>query len=112
LGILSSPFAIIHSLQLLPPGNGTDFPGLVPLCLRWLDSAGDAPLDVQTHGLIREYLSFVQKRATGECATLARWMREYVNDHSDYNEDSLCPDSTIHDMLKEVGEKWHLFIHL
>lgn len=85
--------------------NGTatgDFPGLVPLCLRWLDAAGDAPLDVETRALILEYLHFIQKRAAGECVTLARWMREFVDAHPDYRKDSICPDSTIHDMLKEM----------
>lgn len=85
--------------------NGTesgDFPGLVPLCLGWLDAAGDAPLDVGTRGLILEYLQFIQKRASGECATLARWMRDFVGAHPDYRKDSICPDSAIFDMLKEM----------
>ncbi len=58
-----------------------DFTGLVPLMRQYLDSAD---VDVDTRCTVSQYLSFIQKRATGELMTLATWMRRFVGAHPLY----------------------------
>ncbi|VDM50467.1 unnamed protein product [Toxocara canis] len=78
-------------------GKGDEFPGLVTLIRQFLDSAD---VDVDTRCTISQYLNFIQKRASGEIMTLARWMREFVHDHADYKHDSFVSDLIVYDMLK------------
>uniref|UniRef100_A0A0K0EM21 Glutamate--cysteine ligase n=1 Tax=Strongyloides stercoralis TaxID=6248 RepID=A0A0K0EM21_STRER len=82
-------------------GDGKEFTGLVPLLKQFLDSAD---IDVDTRCTISQYLSFIQKRASGEIHTLAHWMREYVDKHPDYKHDSVVPQSTVYDMLMCMDE--------
>jgi glutamate--cysteine ligase catalytic subunit len=76
-----------------------EFPGLIPLIRQFLDGAD---VDVDTRCTINQYLAFIQKRAKGEIYTMAKWMREFVQNHSAYKRDSIVPDETIYDLLKQV----------
>lgn len=80
--------------------NGsTQFPGLVPLIRQFLDGAD---VDVDTRCTINQYLSFIQKRASGEILTTARWMRDFVTSHDAYKKDSYVCDEIIYDLLKKM----------
>jgi len=78
-------------------GDGKDFPGLVPLIRNFLDGSD---VDVDTRCTISQYLSFIQKRASGEIWTLAHWMRKFVSSHSEYKKDSYVNDLIVYEMLK------------
>ncbi|KAI6180554.1 Glutamate--cysteine ligase [Aphelenchoides besseyi] len=80
-------------------GDGKEFPGLIPLIRQFLDGAD---VDVDTRCTITQYLNFIQKRASGEIWTLAHWMRDFVEKHEDYKQDSFVPDSTIYDLLSHM----------
>ncbi|KAE9547162.1 hypothetical protein FO519_009626 [Halicephalobus sp. NKZ332] len=82
-------------------GNGKGFLGLVPLIYQYLD---ETDLDVNTRSTITQYLSFIQKRASGEICTLAHWMRAFVARHPSYKKDSHVNDEIIYDMLKKMDE--------
>lgn len=88
-------------------GDGKEFPGLVPLIRQFLDGAD---VDVDTRCTITQYLNFIQKRASGEIWTLAHWMREFVQQHADYKQDSFVPDTTVYDMLNEVSKEHHFYL--
>ncbi|VDK51009.1 unnamed protein product [Gongylonema pulchrum] len=76
-----------------------DFPGLVPLIRQYLDGAD---VDVDTRCTVSQYLSFIQKRASGELQTLATWMRAFIGEHPEYGHDSFVSDRIVYDMLKTV----------
>ncbi|KAI1727434.1 glutamate-cysteine ligase domain-containing protein [Ditylenchus destructor] len=82
-------------------GDGKDFPGLVPLIRQFLDGAD---VDVDTRCTITQYLTFIQKRASGEIQTLAHWMRNFVQAHGQYKSDSHVNDKIVYDMLKLMDE--------
>lgn len=42
-------------------------------------------------------------RASGEIQTLAHWMRNFVQNHSDYEQNSYVKDNIIYDLLKCVS---------
>lgn len=47
------------------------------------------------------------KRASGELKTTSTWIRDFVQDHPDYRQDSVISDSIAHDLvmeLKAIGE--------
>ena len=40
-----------------------------------------------------QYLDFIEKRATGQLMTPAKWIRNFVRNHEDYKFDSVVTDS-------------------
>ena len=82
-------------------GDGKEFPGLVPLIFQYVD---EAEIDVNTRDTITQYLTFIQKRASGEISTLAHWMRDFVQGHPKYAKDSHVPDETVYDMIKTMND--------
>lgn len=62
-------------------GNGSTFPGLVPLINDYLSSMD---VDTDTHCTIQQYLRLIQRRAAGELLTTASWIRQEVRNHPDY----------------------------
>uniref|UniRef100_A0A7E4ZRV4 Glutamate--cysteine ligase n=1 Tax=Panagrellus redivivus TaxID=6233 RepID=A0A7E4ZRV4_PANRE len=80
-------------------GDGKEFPGLVPLIRQFLDGAD---LDVDTRCTITQYLTFIQRRASGEIMTLAHWMRNFVVSHPKYGKDSKVGDEIIYEMIKHM----------
>uniref|UniRef100_A0A0N5AG44 Glutamate--cysteine ligase n=1 Tax=Syphacia muris TaxID=451379 RepID=A0A0N5AG44_9BILA len=82
-------------------GKKDEFPGLIPLIKQYLDSAD---VDVETRCTIMQYLTFLQKRASGKILTLASWMREFIRGHEDYKFDSFVSDRIVYDMLKVMND--------
>lgn len=67
--------------------NGTQdksFPGFIPVVLAYLDKIGT---DSLTKGRLLPYINLIKKRASGELPTTARWMRDFVANHPDYQKD-------------------------
>jgi len=82
-------------------GKGTYFPGLIPLIMAYVDSIG---CDTETVEKISNYLELIRKRTTGELATPATWMREFVTNHKDYKNDSVVSDLIAYDLMVACNE--------
>jgi glutamate--cysteine ligase catalytic subunit len=81
-------------------GKG-EFPGLVPLCYAYLEHI---QCDSKAFERIDQYLAFIQKRASGELMTPAAWMRQFVQNHPDYKQDSVVTDSISYDLMVACDE--------
>jgi len=85
-------------------GKGPYYPGLLPLVYAYLDYI---QCDAATYARIDEYLQFIGQRARGELKTTARWMRDFVQAHPSYKQDSVVsPDIALDLMMaaKSVGD--------
>lgn len=71
-------------------GKGDYFPGLIPLVYAYLDHI---QCDSLTMDRMTKYLDFIEKRATGQLITPAKWIRTFVRNHEDYKFDSVVTDS-------------------
>ncbi|CAG8655121.1 10469_t:CDS:10, partial [Ambispora leptoticha] len=80
-------------------GNGTEFPGLIPLINNYLDSRN---LDEPTRAKLNQYLDFVSKRANGTLQTAAAWIREFIRSHPNYNYDSVISQEINYDLIKTI----------
>lgn len=83
--------------------NGKDglFVGLIPLMNSYLNSMN---VDADTHCTVQRYLKLIQKRASGELMTTAKWLRKQVTNHPDYKQDSIVTERINYDILKNVND--------
>ncbi|XP_072935895.1 glutamate--cysteine ligase isoform X2 [Epargyreus clarus] len=83
--------------------NGKEgvFPGLVPLIESYLSGMD---VDADTHCSVQQYLKLIQRRARGDIATMAAWMRAFVTAHPDYKQDSVVSEKINYDLLKRAYE--------
>lgn len=81
--------------------NGTGFPGLIPLIESYLNSMN---VDVETRCELARYLDLIRKRASGQLWTGAKWIREFVRTHADYNKDSVVGEGLCYDLVRAVEE--------
>lgn len=82
-------------------GGGGGFPGLLPLLDSYLNSLD---LSIQTRCQLARYLDFIRKRADGTLWTAAKWIREFVRKHPEYEHDSRVGEGVVYDLLKKVVE--------
>ena len=82
-------------------GKGDYFPGLAPLAYAYLDHIG---CDQGTFGRISDYIELVRKKARGEAWTGAKWIREFVTNHPDYDRDSLISPKVARDLAVAAHE--------
>jgi glutamate--cysteine ligase catalytic subunit len=54
---------------------------------------------VEEFDRLNTYLDFVRKRANGQEPTNAKWIRQFVDQHVDYQHDSIIPQSVCYDLL-------------
>jgi len=78
-------------------GKGSYFPGLIPMIFAYLDSRG---CDTETRRTVEAYLRFIRMRATGEVMTTAAWIRKFVREHDDYQQDSVVTQRISYDLLR------------
>eukprot|EP01027_Heterolobosea_sp_BB2_P015904 GEZU01022707.1.p1 GENE.GEZU01022707.1~~GEZU01022707.1.p1 ORF type:complete len:618 (-),score=165.86 GEZU01022707.1:79-1932(-) len=88
------------SINEIINGEG-DFVGLVPLVQQYLDSM---TVDVETRNRLQSYLRLVSMRASGECQTTAKFMRDFVLDHPKYAKDSRVTPDIAYDLLETVNQ--------
>lgn len=81
--------------------NRTGFPGLIPLVESYLNSMN---VDVETRCELARYLDLIRKRASGQLWTGAKWIREFVRTHREYNGDSVVSEGLCYDLVKAVEE--------
>lgn len=80
---------------------GTDFPGLLPLLDSYLNSLD---LTVDTRCQLACYLDFIRHRADGTLWTGAKWIREFVRTHPQYQRDSVVSEKINYDLVRTVQE--------
>ncbi|KAJ5172996.1 hypothetical protein N7492_005589 [Penicillium capsulatum] len=77
------------------------FPGLIPLIHSMLDAVD---VDSETRKVLNDYLTFVEKRASGDLWTTAKWMRHFIQTHEDYQGDSVVSEKVCYDMICAIQE--------
>lgn len=82
-------------------GKGDHFPGLLPLCYSYLQHI---ECDAASFPRIHQYLTFIEKRATGELMTPATWIRNFVREHPDYKCDSVVTPGIAYDLVKVCSD--------
>eukprot|EP00903_Cladosiphon_okamuranus_P014848 g13749.t1 len=85
-------------------GKGDYYPGLVPLVYAYLGHIG---CDADTMDTVDQYMILICKRASGELKTTATWIREFVQNHPAYKQDSVVSQETAYDLvmeMKAIGE--------
>ncbi|KAJ5794355.1 Glutamate-cysteine ligase catalytic subunit [Penicillium paradoxum] len=93
-------FALMTADQIFNgEGDPSGFPGLVAIVRYYLDQS---KMSAVAQAKIAPYLDLITKRASGENPTPARWMREFVRSHKDYQQDSHVSESVCYDMMKEI----------
>ncbi|CAF1033207.1 unnamed protein product, partial [Didymodactylos carnosus] len=83
--------------------NGsTKFFGLIPLVEHYLDELEE--IDVDTRYTLNQYINLIRKRADGTLLTDATWMRQFVQSHPSYKQDSIVTDEIQYDLLWKIQE--------
>lgn len=77
-------------------GKNGMFIGLLNIVKKYLNE-----MDASSLETTQEYLDLIGLRASGKIPTLATWMRQYILQHVQYQNNSLVNDSIVYDMLKE-----------
>jgi len=77
--------------------TSSSFPGLLPLVESYLDSVN---VDVETRCHLARYLDLIRRRADGRCWTGARWIREFVKGHAEYEGNSVVGSGIVYDLCK------------
>ena len=80
-------------------GTTSEFPGLIPLVESYLNSIN---VDVETRCELMQYLALIQRRAEGTLWTAARWMRDFVRRHPQYEQDSVVGSGISYDLVRAV----------
>lgn len=77
-------------------GKGENFPGLFPLIHAYLDIM---QVDDQTIDVILSYMSLLVSRAQGTLPTEATYIRNFVQNHPDYKQDSIISEKIHNDLV-------------
>ncbi|MCJ1343252.1 hypothetical protein MMC31_001445 [Peltigera leucophlebia] len=81
-----------------------EFPGLIPLIQIYL-SANTQTYPAPAIAKIKDYLSLVSKRASGQIPTTARSIRNFVHSQEGYHRDSRVSGEVLWKLLRDIG-KW------
>lgn len=83
--------------------NGKDcyFPGLIPLIYGYMDFI---KCEYETFTKLDQYLTFISLRAAGKLQTEAAWMRNFVQTHPKYNNDSIVNNDIAIDLMNACNE--------
>lgn len=80
--------------------NGSDrFPGCIQLIKDYLRNL---EVDVDTQCTIKQYLQFIEGRASGKLMTTAAWMRKFVQTHPQYKQDSRINEEINYDLMWRI----------
>ncbi|TEB38333.1 glutamate-cysteine ligase catalytic subunit [Coprinellus micaceus] len=82
-------------------GKGIEFPGLLSLVHSYLDTLEIEPADMLQ---IQQYLDLVRRRADGSLLTAASWIRNFVQSHPEYKQDSVVSQKINYDLLAAIDE--------
>ena len=79
--------------------GGENFTGLIPIIKEYLINLD---VDVETRCKIKQYLQFIEMRASGKLMTPAAWMRKFVLTHPKYKQDSVVSDEINYDLMWRI----------
>jgi len=82
-------------------GKGDYFPGLIPLVYAYLDYIN---CDTTTRARLSQYLTLIEKRAMGELLTPATYIRQMVQNHPKYQNDSVVSKEIAYDLMVACHE--------
>jgi len=82
-------------------GKDNYFPGLVPICFAYLEHIG---CDPGSFSRLRNYLRFIQRRASGDLMTPAAWIRRFVRGHPEYKGDGEISQGIAYDLVQVCDE--------
>ncbi|KAL8798677.1 MAG: hypothetical protein Q9182_006463 [Xanthomendoza sp. 2 TL-2023] len=104
----SSSYCSLFPISTLMNGHpSSPFPGFIPLIRDYLCSPASPSYTPSARAKIDGYLALIAARASGEAWTAARWQREFVRKHKEYNGDSIVGDKVMYDLLCAVrGMEW------
>ena len=77
------------------------FPGLIPLVESYLNSVN---VDVETRCELTRYLDLIRNRANGTLLTPAKWIRNFVANHQEYQHNSVVTTGMTYDLVKAVEQ--------
>ena len=77
----------------------TGFPGILHYVRKYL---AETPTSVKASERISQYLKLLQLRATGEIPTTAKWIRNKVQLHEDYEKNSIVTETISYDLLDSM----------
>merc|ERR1712137_625143 len=72
------------------------FPGFVPLIMAYAHQVG---FDDESLSTVQTYMDFLVKRASGEIKTGAAFIRDFVEKHPLYKQDSVVSDEIAYDLM-------------
>lgn len=75
--------------------------GIVPMLKNFLNESQNEE-EAKNFLRISEYLDLIQGRASGKFKTLAQWMREFVENHCNYQKNSVVSEKICYDLLLEM----------
>lgn len=99
LGPVDSEYALMSISDIINGSADGTFPGLIPLVESYLNSVN---VDVETRCSLARYLEFIRKRADGTLWTGAKWIRDFVANHPNYQGDSVVSEGVTYDLIKAV----------
>ncbi|CAB4065318.1 GCLC [Lepeophtheirus salmonis] len=94
----------IEELTIHEIFNGTsefEFPGLISLIKSYLSNQN---VETDTMCTLCNYLHFIERRASTELITNAKFIREFILDHPDYKQDSVISERINYDLLIEIDK--------
>lgn len=75
--------------------------GILNIIMAYLPGMG---LDYRTEQRVRHQLRLIEMRASGQLCTLATWMRTFVREHPEYQQDSRVSSGINYDMLCAMND--------
>jgi glutamate--cysteine ligase catalytic subunit len=92
-------YCLMDANMIINGKNG--FPGLIPLMRMYLNSIN---IDMDTRCTIRQYLSLLSQRASGELMTTAAWTRRFITEHPAYQKDSVVSEQICYDLVSTMDD--------
>merc|ERR1719410_2706259 len=81
---------------------GTDYQGLIALVRDFLRGQDDVEAD--TMCTLSNYWQLLSQRASGKLKTNARWIRDFLQGHSSYHQDSKVSEEAVYDLLVAIDQ--------
>lgn len=99
LGPVEDEYELMTINEIINGQQSTEggFPGLIPLVESYLNSMN---VDVETRCELARYLDLIRKRADGTLWTAAKWIRNFVRNHPEYQKDSVVNEIINYDLVK------------
>jgi len=79
--------------------GGEKFEGLIPLINKYLESI---EIDPDVNIKLDQYLKLISNRASGKLLNAASWIRKFVQNHPDYQFDSIINETINYDLIQAI----------